>query len=124
VLQVDFALLQSAPGLLQAFSTRQKSLHLQLEFDALSPEEFAPLCLGISRSLAILVWLLALSLIVVVSLIATGLLLIGHEKPPLSWRWLSSSAQANTQHKNRQNQPLTRLLDWTPPFCCIATAQP
>ncbi len=43
--------------------------------------------LRISRLLAILVLLVALSL--VVWLIATGLLLIGHEKPAfLSWFWL------------------------------------
>jgi hypothetical protein len=54
-------------------------LHLQLQFDALSPEEFAPLHLGISRPVVILVLLVALSL--VVSLVATGLLLMVHEKP-------------------------------------------
>jgi len=63
----------------EAFSTRDERLHLHLQVDALSPEKFASVHLRISRLLAILVLLVALSL--VVSLIATGLLLIGHEKP-------------------------------------------
>jgi hypothetical protein len=79
LLHVGFALLKHAPCLVQAFGSRQKRLYLQLQFDALPPEEFVSLHIGISRSLVILVWLMALSL--VLSLIAMGLLLMVHEKP-------------------------------------------
>jgi len=78
LLQVGFALLQCAPRLVQALGTGYERLHLEFQFDALSPEKFASLHLRISSRLAILGWLVALSL--VMSLIAMGLLLIGHER--------------------------------------------
>jgi len=80
VLHVSFALLQSAPGLLQAFGSRQKRLYLQLQFDAFPPQEFAALLLGMAGLPAILVWLVTALVVLVMSLIAMELLLIGHEK--------------------------------------------
>jgi len=80
VLQVGFSLLQSAPGLLQAFGTRQKHLYLQLQFDALPPEEFAALLFGMAGLSALLVFLVTVLGVLVVSLIAMGLLLMVREK--------------------------------------------
>jgi len=111
VLQVSFALLQSAPGLLQAFGTCQERLHLQLQFDALSPQEFAALLLGMAGLPAILVWLVTALVVLVVSLIAMGLLLIGHEKLPFfAGAGCSVHRERNEQHASRQNQPLMILV--------------
>lgn len=57
LLKVGFALQQCAPGLVQAFGSRKTRLYLQLEFDALPPEEFAPLHLGMAGLPTILVLL-------------------------------------------------------------------
>jgi hypothetical protein len=123
LLQVGFALLQRAPGLIQAFGSRQKRLYLQLQLDALPPQEFAPLRLGMAGMLAILVLLVTALVVLVVSLIAMGLLLIGHEKPSFPGADCSVHRERNEQHKNRQNQPLMVLTIRAPPFCCDTVAQ-
>jgi hypothetical protein len=107
VLHVGFALLQSTPGLVQTFGTRQKRLYLQLEFDALAPQEFASLRLGMARWQSILILLAMMLVVVMVSLVAMGWLLIAHEKPHSFPVALCSSRFAeNKQHESRQNQPL------------------
>jgi len=108
VLQVGFALLQSMPGLVQAFGSRKTRLYLQFQFDALPPEEFAPLNLGMAGLSVILVLVMAL-VVLVVSLIAMGVLLIGHEKTSFPGAGCSVHRERSEQHANRQNQPLMVL---------------
>ena len=111
MLHVSFPLLQGTPRLFQAFGTRQKSLHLQLQFDALPPEEFAPLHLRMAGLSVILVLVMTALVVLVMSLIAMGVLLIGHEKPFFAGAGCSVHRERNEQHENRQNQPLMVLLN-------------
>jgi hypothetical protein len=104
--------------MLQAFGSRQKGLHLQLQFDALPPQEFAPLHLWMAELLAILIVLLVTALMLRVSLIAMGWLLIGHEKLSLSGADCSFRHARDEQHKNRQHQPLMICMTCVPPFRC------
>lgn len=53
---------------------------------------------------------LSVILVLVVSLIAMGLLLIGHEKPFFASAGCSVHRERNEQHESRQNQPLMVLL--------------
>src|SRR5260221_7885067 len=78
LLHAGFALLKHAPCLFQAFGTRDERLHLHLQFDALPPEEFASLHLGISGLLPVLV--LPVTPLVLL-LVTMGLLLVVHEGP-------------------------------------------
>jgi len=77
LLHAGFALLKHAPCLVQAFGTRYERLYLQLQFDALPPEEFASLLLRISGLLPVLVLPVTP---LVLSLVTTGLLLVVHEE--------------------------------------------
>jgi hypothetical protein len=73
---------------------------------------------------AILVLLVTALVVLVVSLIAMGLILIGHEKLPFfAGAGCSVHRERNEQHASRQNQPLMVLVTSTPPFCCAVVAR-
>jgi hypothetical protein len=72
---------------------------------------------------AVLMLLVTALVLLVVSLIAMGVLLIGHEKPFFASADCSVHCERNEQHERRQNQPIMSCEFCLPPSCRAAVAQ-